>query len=124
MKKLILIVTILSSTTLLASNTSKRGLNPDAIRTILTAQLPKMKACYKAELQKVGKGFKFKPILNFVINKNGKTEDINISSGDSDKVNNVSACVRKVLAKTTFPKPAGGKSVKVSQPFNFGKGQK
>jgi len=98
------------------------GLESSTIRKHLAAKMPMMKKCYKDELDKTNRKFKFNSVLNFNINNSGRVEDINIDikdNADNKYVQATSACLKLALEETIFPKFKGKGKVKVNQTMRF-----
>ncbi len=95
-------------------------INPDEIRRLLREHIPQFRYCYQNELDRSKNvdGVSGRVNFRFKIGPGGKVVSSNITSEDftSDKVRD---CIKDVLHGITFPSPAGGKTVEVSQPMNF-----
>lgn len=95
-------------------------INPDEIRRLLREHIPQFKFCYQKELDKLKSesGMQGRMNFRFTIGGDGMVKTSAITS-DEITSDDVRGCIKEVLHGIQFPKPAGGKTVEVSQPMNF-----
>ncbi|MCT4643258.1 MAG: AgmX/PglI C-terminal domain-containing protein [Bacteriovoracaceae bacterium] len=94
------------------------SMDPDVIRRILREHLPQFRYCYQKELDKsVGSNISGTVGLQFTIGASGHVSKAGVKS--STLPSNVRGCVVRVLKGIKFPRPMGGGTVDVNQPFNF-----
>jgi hypothetical protein len=93
-------------------------IDPDAIRKLLRDHLPQFRFCYQKELDATQNEFQGRMIFKFSIGSDGHASHSEVMSDEitSDKVR---GCMINVLQGIQFPRPAGGKTVGVSQPMNL-----
>lgn len=116
-----IILSLLFSLSFFASAKQKKA-EKDVVRTRLDENITKMKGCYNKALNKSTKGFDFISILNFEIDKNGKSQNIVVKSSkkiEDSQFFNISTCIKNIVKEISFSKPLKSKLVKVSQPINF-----
>lgn len=94
------------------------GLDPDVIRQILVENIPRFRYCYQKVLDRSKQAFNGIVKLNFIIGASGYVTKAGVDSV-SQLPTTVKSCVVNVLRKISFPEPAGGGVVEVSQPMNF-----
>ena len=94
------------------------SMDPDVIRRILRENIPQFRYCYQKELDRRG-GRKVSGTvgLRFTIGASGHVSKAGVNS--STLPSNVKGCVVRVLRGIKFPRPRGGGTVDVNQPFNF-----
>jgi hypothetical protein len=95
------------------------GLDPDVIRQILVANIPKFRTCYQSALSQAARAFNGIVKLNFIIGASGHVTKAGAAGGNSRLPSRVRGCVVNVLKGIPFPRPAGGAVVEVNQPMNF-----
>ena len=95
------------------------SMDPEAIRRILREHIPQFRYCYQKELDRNAKKDITGTIkLVFTIGSSGSVSRAGVGSG-SGLPRNVKGCVVGVLRGIRFPRPLGGGTVDVNQPFNF-----
>lgn len=95
------------------------SMDPDVIRRILREHLPQFRYCYQKELDKTAnKNLSGIIKLIFTIGATGHVSKAGVGSG-SQFPGHVKRCVVNVLRGIKFPRPLGGGTVDVRQPFNF-----
>lgn len=94
------------------------SMDPDVIRRILRENIPQFRYCYQKELDRRG-GNKVSGTVGllFTIGASGHVSKAGVDS--SNLPTNVKGCVVRVLRGIKFPRPMGGGTVDVKQPFNF-----
>ncbi len=95
------------------------SMDPDVIRRILRDNIPFFRSCYQKELDRSSSSNVSGTIkLDFTIGASGHVSRAGVD-GSSRLPANVKRCVIGVLRGIKFPKPMGGGTVDVKQPFNF-----
>ncbi|MEX1100023.1 MAG: AgmX/PglI C-terminal domain-containing protein, partial [Bacteriovoracaceae bacterium] len=95
------------------------SMDPDVIRRILREHIPQFRYCYQKELDRANDDQVSGTIgLLFTIGASGHVSKAGISNR-SGLAGHVKNCVVRVLRGIQFPRPLGGGTVEVKQPFNF-----
>ncbi len=95
------------------------SMDPDIIRRILREHIPQFRYCYQKELdRKAGRDISGTIGLAFTIGASGHVSKAGVSRS-SNLPGHVRKCVVRVLRGIQFPRPMGGGTVDVKQPFNF-----
>lgn len=95
------------------------SMDPDVIRRILREHIPQFRYCYQKELDRnAGKDVSGTIGLVFTIGASGHVTKAGVSR-TSNLPGHVRKCVVSVLRGIKFPRPMGGGTVDVKQPFNF-----
>ena len=94
------------------------GMDPDVIRTILLNHVPQFRECYQKELDSSEKVFGGFGKFNFIIASSGYVSRARVDL-DNGVPKSVNKCIIRELKRISFPKPQGGGTVEVNQPFNF-----
>ncbi len=95
------------------------SMDPDVIRRILRDHIPFFRSCYQKELDRnTGRDISGTIRLDFTIGASGHVANAGVD-GRSGLPSNVKRCVVGVLRGIKFPRPMGGGTVDVKQPFNF-----
>jgi outer membrane biosynthesis protein TonB len=95
------------------------SMDPDVIRRILREHIPQFRYCYQKELDRnAGKDVSGTIGLVFTIGASGHVSKAGVSQ-TSNLPGHVRRCVVGVLRGIKFPRPMGGGTVDVKQPFNF-----
>lgn len=95
------------------------SMDPDVIRRILREHIPQFRYCYQKELDRnAGRDISGTIGLIFTIGASGHVSKAGVASG-SGLPGDVRGCVVRVLRGIKFPRPMGGGTVDVKQPFNF-----
>ena len=94
------------------------GMDPDIIRKIIQDHIPQFRYCYQKELDVASSEFSGVVKLNFIIASSGRVSRAGVDSV-SPLPAKVKGCVVNVLKGIKFPRPMGGGTVEVNQPFNF-----
>lgn len=95
------------------------SMDPDVIRRILREHIPQFRYCYQKELdRKAGKDISGTIGLLFTIGASGHVSKAGVSRS-TNLPGHVKGCVVRVLRGIQFPRPMGGGTVDVKQPFNF-----
>jgi hypothetical protein len=95
------------------------SMDPDVIRRILRDNIPFFRSCYQKELDKSNANRVSGTIrLLFTIGASGHVSRAGIDGRTKLPVK-VKRCVVGVLKGIRFPRPLGGGTVDVKQPFNF-----
>lgn len=94
------------------------SMDPDVIRRILRENIPQFRYCYQKELDRRG-GNKVSGTVGllFTIGASGHVSKAGVNGGNLPT--SVKGCVVRVLRGIKFPRPMGGGTVDVKQPFNF-----
>lgn len=88
------------------------------VRSILVKNLPSFKFCYEQILVNDGNYSRGIIILEFAIGASGSVINAK-AKPDSPLPAKVSSCVVSALKEIQFPKPSGGRTIEIKQPFNF-----
>ncbi|MEE2670882.1 MAG: AgmX/PglI C-terminal domain-containing protein [Bdellovibrionota bacterium] len=95
------------------------SMDPDVIRRILRQNIPRFRSCYQRELDRnANKDVSGMIRLVFSIGASGNVTSAGVD-GNSKLPVSVKKCVVSVLRGIDFPRPLGGGTVDVKQPFNF-----
>ncbi|MFT6631684.1 MAG: outer membrane biosynthesis protein TonB [Bacteriovoracaceae bacterium] len=95
------------------------SMDPDVIRRILRDNIPFFRSCYQKELDRnTGKDISGTIRLVFSIGASGHVSRAGVD-GRTPLTPKVKRCVVGVLKGIKFPRPLGGGTVDVKQPFNF-----
>ena len=95
------------------------SMDPDVIRRILREHIPQFRYCYQKELDRASNDNLSGTIgLQFTIGASGHVSRAGLS-GRTRLPGPVKRCVVNVLRGIQFPRPLGGGTVEVKQPFNF-----
>ncbi len=95
------------------------SMDPDVIRRILRENIPQFRYCYQKELDRnANKDLSGTVKLIFTIGASGAVSKAGVGSSSS-LPGQVKGCVVRVLRGIRFPRPRGGGTVDVNQPFNF-----
>lgn len=95
------------------------SMDPDIIRKILRDNIPFFRSCYQKELDaRGGKNISGTIRLIFTIGASGHVSRAGVDGRTKLPVP-VKKCVINVLRGIKFPRPLGGGTVDVKQPFNF-----
>lgn len=95
------------------------SMDPDIIRRILREHIPQFRYCYQKELDlKAGQDISGTIGLVFTIGASGHVTKAGTAQS-SNLPGHVKRCVVGVLRGIQFPRPMGGGTVDVKQPFNF-----
>ena len=95
------------------------SMDPDVIRRILRQNIPRFRSCYQRELDRSASNDVSGIIrMVFTIGASGSVTTAGID-GNSALPNSVKRCVVGVLRGIGFPRPLGGGTVDVKQPFSF-----
>lgn len=95
------------------------SMDPDVIRRILRENIPQFRYCYQKELdQNASKDVSGTIGLVFTIGASGTVSKAGVDQS-SNLPGHVKSCVVRVLRGIRFPRPLGGGTVDVKQPFNF-----
>ena len=95
------------------------SMDPDVIRRILREHIPQFRYCYQKELDRSSEDSVSGTIgLQFTIGASGHVSRAGISNR-TKLPGHVKNCVVRVLRGIQFPRPMGGGTVEVKQPFNF-----
>lgn len=95
------------------------SMDPDVIRRILRENIPQFRYCYQKELEaRPGSSVSGQIRLLFSIGASGHVSRAGVD-GNSALPSDVRNCVVRVLRGIQFPRPLGGGTVEVKQPFNF-----
>ncbi len=95
------------------------SMDPDVIRKILRDNIPFFRSCYQKELNaRGGKDISGTIRLVFTIGASGHVSRAGVD-GQTRLPGKVKGCVVNVLRGIKFPRPLGGGTVDVKQPFNF-----
>lgn len=95
------------------------SMDPDVIRRILRDNIPFFRSCYQKELdRRSGRDVSGTIRMIFTIGASGHVSRAGID-GRSNFPPRVKRCVIGVLKGIKFPRPLGGGTVDVKQPFNF-----
>ena len=95
------------------------SMDPDVIRRILREHIPQFRYCYQKELDRSSnKSLSGTVGLAFTIGASGTVSKAGVTS-KSNLPGKVRGCVVRVLRGIRFPRPLGGGTVDVKQPFNF-----
>jgi pSer/pThr/pTyr-binding forkhead associated (FHA) protein/outer membrane biosynthesis protein TonB len=95
------------------------SMDPDVIRRILREHIPQFRYCYQKELDRnANKDLSGTVELIFTIGASGTVSKAGVTS-KSSLPGPVKGCVVRVLRGIRFPRPLGGGTVDVNQPFNF-----
>ena len=95
------------------------SMDPDVIRRILRDHIPFFRSCYQKELDRnTGRDISGTIRLDFTIGASGHVANAGVD-GRSGLPSNVKRCAIGVLRGIKFPRPMGGGTVDVKQPFNF-----
>ena len=95
------------------------SMDPDDIRRILRENIPQFRYCYQKELEtNAGSDISGTIRLLFTIGASGSVSRAGVD-GNSALPAPVRNCVVNVLRGIQFPRPMGGGTVEVKQPFNF-----
>lgn len=95
------------------------SMDPDVIRRILRDNIPFFRSCYQKELDRnTGKDISGTIRLVFSIGASGHVSRAGVD-GSTRLTPKVKRCVVGVLKGIKFPRPLGGGTVDVKQPFNF-----
>lgn len=95
------------------------SMDPDVIRRILRDNIPFFRSCYQKELNRnAGKDISGTIKLDFAIGASGHVSRAAVV-GKTQLRSRVKKCVVGVLKGIKFPRPLGGGTVDVKQPFNF-----
>jgi pSer/pThr/pTyr-binding forkhead associated (FHA) protein/outer membrane biosynthesis protein TonB len=95
------------------------SMDPDVIRRILREHIPQFRYCYQKELDRnANKNLSGTVELIFTIGASGTVSKAGVAS-KSSLPGPVRGCVTRVLRGIRFPRPLGGGTVDVKQPFNF-----
>ena len=95
------------------------SMDPDVIRRILREHIPQFRFCYQKELDRnANKDLSGSVKLIFTIGASGSVSRAGVGASSS-LPRNVKGCVVRVLRGIRFPRPRGGGTVDVNQPFNF-----
>jgi outer membrane biosynthesis protein TonB len=95
------------------------SMDPDIIRRILRENIPQFRYCYQKELDRnANKDLSGTVKLIFTIGASGAVSKAGVG-GSSSLPGSVKGCVVRVLRGISFPRPRGGGTVDVNQPFNF-----
>lgn len=93
--------------------------DPDIIRLILKSHIPQFRSCYQKELnQNSNADISGEILMIFSIGNTGAVSRAGIASY-STLPNSVKSCAVNVLRGIQFPKPLGGGTIDVKQPFRF-----
>lgn len=93
------------------------GLDPDIVRRIGRSRINEMRHCLNVGLVK-NPSLAGKLTLEFSVDAEGKASGAKVDS-PTIKDPDVIACAVKAAERMTFPKPAGGVTVKVTYPLTF-----
>lgn len=95
------------------------SMDPDVIRRILRDNIPFFRSCYQTELNaNPGQDISGTIRLVFTIGASGHVSQAGVD-GRTSLPSDVKRCVVGVLRGIEFPRPMGGGTVDVKQPFNF-----
>jgi len=95
------------------------SMDPDVIRRILREHIPQFRYCYQKELDRnASKRVTGTISLLFTIGASGHVSRAGVA-GRTKLPTHVKRCVVGVLNGIQFPRPLGGGTVDVKQPFNF-----
>jgi hypothetical protein len=95
------------------------SMDPDVIRRILRDNIPRFRSCYQRELDRnSNKDISGMIRMVFTIGASGYVARAGVD-GNSRLPARVKGCVINVLKGIEFPRPMGGGTVDVKQPFNF-----
>lgn len=96
------------------------SLDPSIISKILRDHIPQFRYCYQNALDKNGNQGSFEGVMNFnfLINREGRVENVNLTSKD-ELPGAVKSCVTNIVLGLRFPQPRGGGVVQINQPINF-----
>jgi len=95
------------------------SMDPDVIRRILRDNIPFFRSCYQKELNaNPGRDISGTIRLVFTIGASGHVSRAGVD-GRTRLPRDVKKCVVRTLRGIKFPKPMGGGTVDVKQPFNF-----
>lgn len=95
------------------------SMDPDVIRRILREHIPQFRYCYQKELDRnASKDVSGTIGLVFTIGASGSVSKAGVDQTTS-LPGHVKTCVVRVLRGIRFPRPLGGGTVDVKQPFNF-----
>jgi hypothetical protein len=90
------------------------GLTAEQVRTVMRANIDKVRLCYNAGLEK-DPALKGRVVVDFKIDGEGQAKDAKVS--ETTMGDEVAGCIAKALGGLMFPKPTDGKDVAVSYPF-------
>lgn len=94
------------------------SMDPDVIRRILREHIPQFRYCYQKQLDRSTKNLSGTIRLVFTIGASGYVSRAGVD-GRTALPSSVKGCVINVLRGIQFPRPLGGGTVDVKQPFNF-----
>lgn len=95
------------------------SMDPDVIRRILREHIPQFRYCYQKELDRsASRDISGMIRLLFTIGASGHVSRAGVD-GSTSLPGHVKKCVVGVLRGIQFPRPMGGGTVDVKQPFNF-----
>jgi hypothetical protein len=113
----LLIISVVSCSNTEKSNSSIKPI--DSIRLTINDHIPQLKKCYQKNLDGSGKRTSGVVDFSFVIDKSGKTKNIDISRRNGNISSRTQKCLAKIISGVQFPKPKNEGEIIVRQPVNF-----